>query len=106
MTITFTNGTTTADGTEQTLWDVTSDDHFSGAIFTHNMLSGDTLEIRQYILDINASTMRLYAINTLSGAQTATAFYLPFLATKEHKVTIKQTAGTNRAYTWYRAVVA
>lgn len=102
MTLTFTDGTTTTDGTEQTVWDITADNHFGGWLFTHNMASGDIVEIRVYVKDQNSNNMRQYSLDTLSGAQTSPSYYLPFVATKEHKLTIKRTSGTDRAYTWQR----
>ena len=57
MGITFTPGSTTADGTEQTLYDITADNHFATFIFTNNMASGDTLEVRIYTYDEQGTTM-------------------------------------------------
>lgn len=106
MALTFTDGTITTNATEQNLFDTTADAIFASWIFTHNMASGDTVVIRIYVKDQNALVMRLYDSATLSNAQSLPAFYIPPLGTKEYKVTIQRTAGTDRAYTWQRIEVA
>lgn len=105
MGITFTAGQTTADGTEQTLWDTTADNHFAAFIFANAMASGDTLEIRIYAYDQQNTTMRQLDLVTLYGVQSSPAYYIPYITTKEYKVTIKQTAGTNRTYAWQKIQV-
>lgn len=102
MTLTFTSGSITSTASEQTVWDVTADENIGGWIFTHNMTSGDTITIKVYVKDTNGSAMRTYLTTPLSGVQSDPAFYLPFVATREHKVTIQRTAGSDRAYTWQR----
>lgn len=105
MGITFTPGTTTADGTEQALFDITADNHFATFLFTNNMVSGDTLEVRIYTYDEQGTTMRMLDLITLYGAQASPGYYIPFITTKEYKVSIKQTTGTNRVYNWQRVQV-
>lgn len=107
MTLTFTKGTVTTDGTEQTLFDTTSDNYFAAYVFLHNMVSGDTIEIRVYVLDDQASTMRLYDLYTKTGSQPSPALYLPTIPAREYKVTIKRTAsgaGGDKVYNWLKAV--
>ncbi len=105
MGITFTAGSTLADGTEQNLFDITADNHFATFLFTNAMASGDILEVRIYAYDQQGTTMRMLDFVTLNGAQTSPAYYIPFITTKEYKVSIKQTAGTNRTYNWQRIQV-
>ena len=105
MTITFSNGSITSSASEQNIADVTADEHFALWIFTHNMQAGDTVVIRTKTLDANTSTVRTYDTTTLSGVQSDPAYYIPFLAAKQYRVTIQRTAGTDRSYTWLRAEV-
>ena len=105
MGITFTAGQTLMDGTEQTLWDTTADNHFAAHIFLDTMASGDTVEVRVYVYDEQDTTMRLEDLVTLTGVQASPAYYIPFITTKEYKVTLKQTAGTNRTYSWQKIQV-
>lgn len=105
MTIQFTSGSTTSTASEVNLFDITADEHFATWIFTHNMLSGDTVVIKVYVKDQNAGTMRLYLTATITNAQTDPAYHIPFVPTKQYRVTIQRTGGTDRAYTWLRAEV-
>lgn len=106
MGLTFTDGSQASTTSEADLFDITLDAHFATWIFTHNMASGDILVIRVYTQDTNASaTMRLFDAFTLQGAQTKPAYFIPFLATKQYKVTIQRTGGTDRTYTWQRIEV-
>ena len=102
--VTIPDGTTTADGTEQTLWDITSTKSFGGMLFCHNMVASDILVIKVYIRDENqGTTMRKVYEETLNDAQDPESFVIPTIPAGKHKVTIQQTGGTNRVYTWYRA---
>ena len=105
MVLTFVDGTLTTTASEQNLFDVTADAHYATYIFTHNMASGDTVVIKIYVKDQNGATMRLYHTATLTGAQTDPAYFIPFLPTKQYKVSIQRTGGTDRAYTWQRVEV-
>jgi hypothetical protein len=90
-------GTTTADGTEQTLVTVTLKGRVSGYLSLENMQAGDTLVLSQYIL-IDGS-YELYASETYTDAQAEDVIYI---TDKEvgpaTRITIRQTAGTNRDY--------
>lgn len=98
-------GTLTADGSEQ---NVVLDEpagnpqrFLDGYIDLTNMASGDTVVIRQYMRIASAGGYVKYAEETYSGAQT-----LPLLhvVTKPGrygiKVTLQQTAGTYRSFTY------
>lgn len=102
MTITFTNGSTTSTSSEASIWDNTADRHYSGWIFTHNMTAAETIVIKVYVYDQNAATYRVWNTATLSGVQSDPAFFIPFVPTKRHKVTIQRTGGSDKAYTWQR----
>jgi len=69
------------------------------------MVAGDTVVIRVYVKDQNGATMRVWTQKTLTDAQTnEPVWFAPFLPTKQYKVTIQRTAGTDRAFTWQRVV--
>ena len=102
MALSFVDGNVTTDGTEQNLFDITADNHFATWIFTHNMASGDSVTIKVYVYDNNATTLRLYESVTLTDAQSIPAMFIPFIPTKEYKVSIQRVAGTDRNYTWQR----
>jgi len=99
-----TEGTLTADGTEQTLVekDFTASPkvcHLDGLVNLVNMQAGDAITIREYMQNKAAGAYGKYAEETYSGAQT-----IPMLAVITRwarykiKVTLQQTAGANRAY--------
>jgi hypothetical protein len=95
-------GTTPADGTEQTLWDVTTDKTFTGLVDLQLMQSGDTVVLKQYTKVRTTSTLALEWLDTYTGAQTSKTIikFHPFPSNVELKVTLTQTAGVNRDYDW------
>lgn len=103
MAITFTDNSTTSTTSEANLFDVTADAHYACWIFTHNMQAGDTMEFKIYVKDQNGAAMRVWIFKTLQDAQTnEPAFFVPFVATKQYKITVKRTTGADRAFTWQR----
>jgi hypothetical protein len=64
------------------------------------MASGDTFRIKVYVKDQSASTLRQYLTQDYTDAQTSPAIYISPVLTKEFKVTIQKTAGTNRSVNW------
>src|SRR5574339_229632 len=100
----FDNNITTS-ASEQNLFDVTGDAHYSTFIFAHNMATGDTVTIRVYVKDQNGAAMRLFDVITLQDSQTSPAYFVPFLPAKQYKVSIQRTAGTDRNFTWLRVEV-
>lgn len=105
MTILFSDGAITTSASEQTIFDVTADEHFAAWIFAHNMASGDTVVIKTKVLDQNTSTIRTYETVTLTDAQTDPAYFIAWLPARQYRVTIQRTAGTDRSFTWLRAEV-
>jgi hypothetical protein len=97
-------GDLTADGTEQTLWDVTTNKWFSGWIDLENMASGDTTVIKTYVKvrSTGVATLSLWSVDTYVDAQTnkPIVFVAPMPSDIEFKVTLTQSAGTNRVYPW------
>lgn len=105
MTVTYTPGTITASASEQSLFDITADKHYATWIFANAMTSSDAVEIKVYVRDQQGATMRVYTTQTLSGVQSDPAYFVPFVPTKQYKVTIKQTTGTGKAFNWQRVEV-
>lgn len=98
-------GQTLADGTEQTLQTVTGSKYFQFSINTTPMQSGDTLEIRWLIKVNSAGTLARFQIETYSGDQTIEPLSPvkasgPYWVANQARLTLKQTAGTNRTYDW------
>jgi hypothetical protein len=103
MPIVNSQGDLTADGTEQTVWDVTTNKWFFGYIDLENMTTGDTVELRQYLQVRSSGVSTLVQIEptvTYTDAQTGkkVVFFTPMPSDVEYKVTLTQTTGTNRVY--------
>lgn len=105
MVVTFNDGTITSSNVAQNLFDVSVDRHYATYIFTHNMAAIDSIEIKVYVRDQNTNTMRTYTTQTLTGIQEDPAFFVPFLPTKQYRVTLRTLAGSNKVYTWQRVEV-
>jgi hypothetical protein len=97
-------GDLTADGTEQTLIDDTTNKWFSGYIDLENMISGDTVIIKTYIKvrSTGVSTLTLWSVDTYINAQTnkQIVFCAPMPSDVEFKITLTQTVGTFRVFPW------
>ena len=106
MAITYTDGTITTSSSEQTIFDITGDKHFATWLFCHNMTSAEKMVVKVYVKDQNSTTMRQYDTATLSGDLPSDGFYIPFVTTKEYRVTIQRTAGSDKAFTWQRVEVS
>lgn len=95
---------TTADGSEQTLWDVTSNKFFFGFVSLENMQAGDTMTLRRYIKvrSTGGSSLQLEWSETYTDANTGrkVIYLAPIPSDVEYKLTLQQTAGTNRSYAW------
>ena len=103
MTLTFTDGTLTTTTSEQNFFDVTADAHYGCWIFLHNMAASDIMVIKVYVKDQNAGSMRVWLQKTLNDAQTnEPSWFVPFVPTKQYKVSIQRTGGADRAVTWQR----
>jgi len=94
--------TTTADGTEQTLAALTANKYYSAHVSLANMAAGDTTVLRVYIKVLTTSSYALYWEETYNNAQTDQEII--FIAAQPSvwawKLTLEQTAGTNRNYEW------
>jgi len=95
----FSSGTLTADGTEQTVVELTSLGHLEGYIDLSNMAPGDITVVKVYIKIKSGGSYRQYDSSTYSDAQTNSALHISSLpASYGLKITLQQTAGVNRAY--------
>ena len=95
------SGTLTADGTEQTLGDLTGNKYYSAHINLVNMASGDTTVVKLYVKVLSTGSAGLYSSQTYYDAQTNKLVFIPPQpSTQEWKLTLTQTAGTNRDYDW------
>ena len=104
MVLSFTNGNVTTDGTEQSLWNITADKPFAGWIFLNNMGANEVISVRIYVQDENNSaTLKKYIDTSISGSQGTPAFFIPYVPSKQHKVTVQLTAGSNVVLYWQRA---
>lgn len=103
------SGTQTADGSEDVLRDDTSNEGkvFDAAIDLNNMASGDAVEIRLYAKLLTSGALHRVYYRKYVDAQDnepllkSPIIYIPAITVaKEWKLTLKQTAGTNRNYDW------
>ena len=95
----FSVGTLTADGTEQTVFELTSLAELEGWIDLANMESGDVVIIKVYVKTRSGGTYRLYDSASYSGIQSSPGLHITKLPAKYGlKGTVQQTTGTNRTY--------
>jgi len=96
--------TLTADGTEQTVYENTADFAvFQVTISLANMAVGDKTQIRVYKKVLTTGSYEEMYLATYVHAQGSSAVIrVPAdEAQNDWKVTLKQTAGTNRTYAWH-----
>jgi len=92
-------GTLAADGSEQTVAELTALGTLEGYIDLANMQAGDTIAIKLYAKMKSGGTYRQYDSFTYNGVQTSPAIHvLRVVAKYGFKVTLQQTAGVNRNY--------
>ena len=102
--ITFVDGNVVTDGTEQELYSITADKHFASWIFLNNLPSAGTVQIRVYVQDTNdSSTLKKYIDDTVTGVPNSPAYFIPFVPTKQYRVTITRVIGANFTLYWQRA---
>lgn len=94
-------------GTELTLDDIAIAGTFTAHVDLNLMASGDTVELRWYAIILTGGTRRVCYFETRSGAQIADdmiAISVPISNELTDagalRFTIKQTAGTTRAFPW------
>ncbi len=99
-------GSLLMDGTVQNIIPtVTGLKYYSGYIFTHNLVTGDSITFTIYVNDPQSSTERIYDQFTVSGAQTKPATFLVNVPTDSYRVTAEQTtsgAGGFKTLTFVR----
>lgn len=102
-----TSGTQTATiSTEHTLTTQTTADVFVLSVNLTNMASGDTLELRAKTKVLTGGSAVEAVLFTLSDAQTEKVAWIEVPSEWSCAFTLKQTAGTGRAYEWSVAKVA
>lgn len=96
------SGTQTATiSTEHTLNTDTTNHTYVLAVDAGNMVAGDLLELRLYTKVLSGGTERLAYVGSFQHTQGEPAKYsVPVPANISCKATLKQTAGTGRAYDW------
>lgn len=96
-TVTISGTQTAIISSTHTLIDSVSNRWFCGFIDLTNMISGDTTQV-QALIKIN-SALVVWFTKIYQGPVTNPLVFLPTLPSDlEYKVTLKQTAGTGRAY--------
>ena len=103
MVTSFASGSISTTTAEKVVFDVTADEFFTTWMFAHNMQSGDTVIIRVYVKDQDSAVMRIASSHTLTGVQDPPGLFIPFVPSKQYKVTIQRTGGSQRTYTWLRS---
>jgi len=95
-------GTITADGTEQTLLEYTEQASvISGYVDLSEMTLGDTVIIRQYMKTEKDGEYKKYAEETYIGKQDIPLVYItPKVIDVAVKITLQQTAGTFKTFTF------
>lgn len=103
MVLTENIGTKLADGTEQELFTPRTNGpkfYFTN-IFLHEMVDDDELEVKAFVWDTQNSVYRQYGeTEILRDTQESKTLHIPSLPTKQYKITIKQTSGTFRNFSF------
>ncbi len=101
-----TDGTLTADGTEQIIYEVTPTVTLvpdSITMSAANLVGGDAITLRMYAKLKSGGSYELIDSQVYSGAKTIPAINITGQPNRYGwKVTLEQTAGTNRDYDWER----
>ena len=99
MPVVWEEGTITADGTEQTLIEVTTTYNVDGFIDLSQMEAGDKVIIRLYGRIKSGGDYRLYEEAEFSGVQAKPLVYVHRRPTRYGwKVTLQQTEGTYKSF--------
>jgi len=96
---TYTEGTLTADGTEQDIINTTVEGAYEGYIDLTNMASGDEVRIRVYIQINSVGALRkVYDQNFIGGQDPPLCYIHRRTARYGYRVTLQQVAGTYRSF--------
>lgn len=71
------NGSVTTTAIEQTIFDISGLKHYSSWVNLHNLQAGDSVQIRLYVKDPNAVSLRKYLDVLVADLQSTPAFYIP-----------------------------
>lgn len=95
------SGTVTADGTEQDLATDTTNKTVILVVDTGAMANGDVVDLKLYTKVLDGGTERLAYQATYAHAQSeANKYSVPVPANIHLRATLKQVAGSNKAYPW------
>ena len=95
----ITDGSTTTDGTEQTLATDTANHTYVFVIDTNLMVNGDQIEIKIKTIVRSAGTERVaYVVQYANIQDDPQKYSMPVPANISLKVTLKRVAGTDHAY--------
>jgi hypothetical protein len=96
--VTFTAGTYTTTASEANMFTDVVDDKLHGVlIFLHNMTATETFVFKIYLYDPNGTpAFRLFDSITLTGVQAIPARYVPLIPSRQYRITVQRTAGTDR----------
>jgi hypothetical protein len=100
---TSSNNTITASGAEQTMLETTSYNWMEGYVDTTNLATGDTVVIKSYAKIKSGGSYIKMGSRIITGAQDPALLYIREfpIPTWGFKITLQQSAGTNRTYDWY-----
>ena len=97
------DGTLTADGTQQTVYDKSATKPFKAQVLLDlSALSiGDSIEVIEWIKVLSGGTLRRCTTTRFTGVQgEPIAVFLNKVLTYEYKVTLQQIAGSYRSFPW------
>jgi hypothetical protein len=95
------SGTTTTDGTEQSLSSQTAGGTYIFGIDTNLMVNGDVIELRIYTKILSGSTKRVVYVATYTNIQGEPNKYSPPVLIDNYvEVTLKRASGSDHAYDW------
>ena len=98
MVLAFTAGTYTTTSSEANMFsDVVADKAHGVLIFLHNMTASETFVFKIWLYDPNGTpAFRLFDEITISGVQAKPARYIPFIPSRQYRITVQRTAGSDR----------
>jgi len=97
------DGTLTADGTQQTIYDKSSTKPFKAQLLLDvaNLALGDSVEVIEWVKVLSGGTLRWCTRTRFTGVQEEPiAVLLSKVLTYEYKVTLQQVTGTYRSFDW------
>jgi hypothetical protein len=96
--VTFTSGTYTTTSSEANIFSDVVDTKVHGCLlFLHNMTSTETFVFKIYLYDPTGTpAFRLFDTITKTGVQSTPAYYVPFIPSRQYRISVQRTAGSDR----------